>query len=121
MSPRALVLIGARKWAGHNSVAFTVTRHGVLFEDGSEAAIDQLDACSEADQRKQKPGRQGVKIGSKSQRVPGSILATSELKQNTHPRASGLVKMVFLVVGLSGLEPLTSALSGEFMGSHSRR
>jgi integrase len=32
------------EWAGHNSVAFTLTRYGGLFEDGSEAAIDRLDA-----------------------------------------------------------------------------
>jgi hypothetical protein len=31
------------EWAGHNSVAFTLTRYGGLFEDGSDAAID-LDA-----------------------------------------------------------------------------
>ena len=29
--------------AGHNSVAFTLTRYGGLFEDGSEAAVDRLD------------------------------------------------------------------------------
>jgi hypothetical protein len=27
-----------------NSVAFTLTRYGGLFEDGSDAAIDRLDA-----------------------------------------------------------------------------
>ena len=27
-----------------NSVAFTLTRYGGLFEDGSEAAVDRLDA-----------------------------------------------------------------------------
>ncbi|MET1008015.1 MAG: tyrosine-type recombinase/integrase [Propionibacteriaceae bacterium] len=32
------------EWAGHNSVAFTLTRHGGLFEDGTDAAIDRLDA-----------------------------------------------------------------------------
>jgi integrase len=32
------------EWAGHNSVAFTLTRYGGLFEDGSDAAIDRLDA-----------------------------------------------------------------------------
>ena len=32
------------EWAGHNSVAFTLTRYGGLFEDGSEAAVDRLDA-----------------------------------------------------------------------------
>jgi integrase len=32
------------EWAGHNSVAFTLTRYGGLFEDGAEAAIDRLDA-----------------------------------------------------------------------------
>ena len=31
------------EWAGHNSVAFTLTRYGSLFEDGSEAAVDRLD------------------------------------------------------------------------------
>jgi len=31
------------EWAGHNSVAFTLTRYGGLFEDGSDAAIDRLD------------------------------------------------------------------------------
>ena len=32
------------EWAGHNSVAFTLTRDGGLFEDGSDAAVDRLDA-----------------------------------------------------------------------------
>jgi integrase len=32
------------EWAGHNSVAFTLTRYGGLFEDSSEAAVDRLDA-----------------------------------------------------------------------------
>jgi hypothetical protein len=32
------------EWAGHNSVAFTLTRYGGLFEDGPEAAVDRLDA-----------------------------------------------------------------------------
>jgi integrase len=32
------------EWAGHNSVAFRLTRYGGLFEDGSEAAVDRLDA-----------------------------------------------------------------------------
>jgi integrase len=31
------------EWAGHNSVAFTLTRDGGLFENGSEAAVDRLD------------------------------------------------------------------------------
>jgi hypothetical protein len=31
------------EWAGHNSVAFTLTRYGGLFEDGSEAAVARLD------------------------------------------------------------------------------
>jgi integrase len=32
------------EWAGHNSVAFTLTRYGGLFEDGAEAAVERLDA-----------------------------------------------------------------------------
>ena len=32
------------EWAGHNRVAFTLTRYGGLFEYGSDAAIDRLDA-----------------------------------------------------------------------------
>ena len=32
------------EWAGHNSVAFTLTRYGGLFEDGTDEAIDRLDA-----------------------------------------------------------------------------
>jgi integrase len=32
------------EWAGHNSVAFTLTRYGGLFEDGTDAAIERLDA-----------------------------------------------------------------------------
>ena len=32
------------EWAGHNSVAFTLTRYGGLFDDGSEAAVERLDA-----------------------------------------------------------------------------
>jgi hypothetical protein len=31
------------EWAGHNSVAFRLTRYGGLFEDGSEAAVERLD------------------------------------------------------------------------------
>jgi integrase len=37
------------EWAGHNSVAFTLTRYGGLFEDGSEAAVDRLDALFRQD------------------------------------------------------------------------
>ena len=46
---KAMVLSGAfaglrsGEAAGHNSVAFTLTRYGGLFEDGSEAAVDRLD------------------------------------------------------------------------------
>jgi hypothetical protein len=32
------------EWAGHNSVAFTLTRFGGLFEDGWNQAVDRLDA-----------------------------------------------------------------------------
>lgn len=32
------------KWVRHNSVAFTLTRYGGLFEDGSDAGVDRLDA-----------------------------------------------------------------------------
>ena len=32
------------EWTGHNSVAFTLTRYGGLFEDGSDEALDRLDA-----------------------------------------------------------------------------
>jgi integrase len=32
------------EWAGHNNVAFTLTRYGGLLEDSSEAAVDRLDA-----------------------------------------------------------------------------
>jgi integrase len=32
------------EWAGHNSVAFTLTRYGGLFEDGSAEAVDSLEA-----------------------------------------------------------------------------
>jgi integrase len=32
------------EWSGHNSVAFTLTRYGGLFEDGADAAVDRLDA-----------------------------------------------------------------------------
>jgi hypothetical protein len=32
------------EWAGHNSVAFTLTRYGGLFEDSVDAAVDRLDA-----------------------------------------------------------------------------
>ena len=44
------------EWAGHSSVAFTLTRYGGLFEDGSDAAVDRLDALlGEA------PGRANVR------------------------------------------------------------
>lgn len=32
------------EWAGHNSVAFTLTRYGGLFPDGTDAAVNRLDA-----------------------------------------------------------------------------
>lgn len=32
------------EWAGHHSVAFTLTRYGGLFDDGSAEAVDRLDA-----------------------------------------------------------------------------
>jgi integrase len=32
------------EWAGHNSVAFTLTRYGGLFEESADAAVDRLDA-----------------------------------------------------------------------------
>lgn len=32
------------EWAGHNSVAFTLTRYGGLFEDDTEAAVGRLDS-----------------------------------------------------------------------------
>jgi integrase len=41
------------EWAGHNSVAFTLTRYGSLFEDGSEAAVDRWTRCWEAARRTQ--------------------------------------------------------------------
>ena len=31
------------EWAGHNSVAFTLTRYSGPFENGSETAVDRLD------------------------------------------------------------------------------
>lgn len=31
------------EWAGHDSVAFTLTRYGGLFEDETDAAVDRLD------------------------------------------------------------------------------
>jgi hypothetical protein len=39
----SVVVREVSEWAGHNSVAFTLTRYGGLFEDGSEAAVDRLD------------------------------------------------------------------------------
>jgi hypothetical protein len=36
---------------GHNSVAFTLTRYGGLFEDGSDAAVDRLDALLGGDSK----------------------------------------------------------------------
>ena len=32
------------EWAGHNNVAFTLTRYGGLFEDGADEAVERLDA-----------------------------------------------------------------------------
>lgn len=31
------------EWAGHNSVAFTLTRYGGVFESGADQAVDRLD------------------------------------------------------------------------------
>lgn len=30
------------EWAGHNSVAFTLTRHGGLIAEGADDAVDRL-------------------------------------------------------------------------------
>jgi hypothetical protein len=35
------------EWAGHNSVAFTLTRYGSLFEDNADAAIEGLNGLLE--------------------------------------------------------------------------
>lgn len=35
---------GVSQWAGHDSVAFTLTRYSGLFEDGADDAIERLDA-----------------------------------------------------------------------------
>ena len=43
-APRYPCVREVSEWAGHNSMAFTLTRHGGLFEDGSDTAIDRLDA-----------------------------------------------------------------------------
>jgi len=37
------------EWAGHNSVAFTLTRYGGLFEDDTDAAVNHLTTCGAAD------------------------------------------------------------------------
>jgi integrase len=34
------------EWAGHNTVAFTLTRYGGLFEDGSDEASTAWTRCS---------------------------------------------------------------------------
>ncbi len=39
------------EWAGHNSVAFTLTRYGGLFEDGSNQAVDRLAALLQGGQK----------------------------------------------------------------------
>jgi len=39
------------EWAGHNNVAFTLTRYGGLFEDGSDQAVDRLDALLGAESK----------------------------------------------------------------------
>jgi integrase len=40
------------EWAGHNSVVFTLTRYGRLFEDGSDAAVDRPDSLLTADSQR---------------------------------------------------------------------
>jgi integrase len=40
------------EWAGHNSVAFTLTRYGGLVEDGSDAAVDRLDTLLSAESQR---------------------------------------------------------------------
>lgn len=37
------------EWAGHNSGAFTLTRNGGSFEDGSDAAVDRRDSLLSGD------------------------------------------------------------------------
>jgi hypothetical protein len=56
------------EWAGHSSVAFTLTRYGGLFEDGSKAAVDRLDALlgsasKPSDNVIRKHSRRGVRAG----------------------------------------------------------
>ena len=37
------------EWAGHNNVAFTLTRYGGLFEEGTDEAVNRLDALLDPD------------------------------------------------------------------------
>jgi integrase len=56
------------EWAGHNNVAFTLTRYGGLFEDGADVAVDRLDALlgdkvtGAVSQRRREGMRPGVTI-----------------------------------------------------------
>ena len=83
--------------AGPNSVAFTLTRYGGLFEDGSDAAIDRLDALLGAGPP---PAEEPLSAGSfenemSPQRVPRATVASEEAEQDTRALASRLVKQYF--------------------------
>jgi hypothetical protein len=83
--------------AGPNSVPFTLTRYGGLFEDGSDAAIDRLDALLGAGPP---PAEERLSAGSfenemSPQRVPRATVASEEAEQDTRALASRLVKQYF--------------------------
>ena len=58
------------EWAGHNSVAFTLTRYGGLFDEGSDAVIDRLDAL--------------LSSGPKRVLIRPSVLALTALPPSNH-------------------------------------
>jgi len=86
------------EWAGHNSVAFTLTRYGGLFEDGSDDAVDRLDALL-ADRPDRKNGGQWSPAVRPAGRRPSGPGGDCALSAPGYGRSGGGWQCVFGVVG----------------------
>jgi len=65
------------EWAGHNSVAFTLTRYGSLFEDGSDAAIVAVNVSAGVHHCLRGSAVDGPEIGSQH----------AQARRETHPES----------------------------------
>jgi hypothetical protein len=100
-----------RSGPGHNSLGFTLTRYGGLFENGSETAVDRLDlllgVLLEGVRQRASPGHSEVEVSPKS---PAADSRGWPDRQEGLRRGIWAGQRHVQEVGLSGLEPLTSAL-----------